>query len=835
MFLNNEHSLKLLDFFRMRERTSEYCLSWEGGELLRSSFPIDDKPSLEQFKMELAVLVDHLDSAELPGFSFPLIEMPLKHLGAAGFTLELEEFFALGLWAKEFDKVLVFLSKARFTASKREQESQPEAVEHQGGFDPEALASKWAIPEAFRLIEEAPKLQHVYKTIFEILTPDGEMRDLPEIKQIRDAISRATRDLLTIADSYKNDPDLRQALQSGEPTQRDGRTVLAVRANFRGRVKGIVHEVSSTGQTVFIEPAALVRKNNDLVQLEAKLRAEIFRILKELTAELRKDRHSIAEARVTLAFLDQRLARAVQIRREELILPEIRDSGYTIWRARHPLLGKKAVPIDVDMPESARTLIVTGPNTGGKTVTLKTIGLFALMHQFGMGIPAALGTKLPVFDAVLADIGDEQSIDQSLSTFSGHMRVMAEIVKHATRKSLVLLDELGAGTDPEEGCAIAMGLLDFFIERGCLTMATTHHGILKNYGYTRPGCLNASMEFDSTRLAPTYRIVMGIPGESRALEIAAQIGLVGDIVARARRYLSDERTDIGELIRGLNEKHRELESLEREQKKRLKSATEDQRKADLAALRVRQRETELRRHGLGELKILLGESRKTLENLVREVRESGASSDKTKDVKKFLAELSDSVERQYGILEKEGNEARLDFNVGGSGEATELTEVQAEEGATPSLVEGAEVVYGPQRKRARLIRKASGSTWIIEIGSVRLKVSAADLLPAQAARIDRPAYDVELARGSDENTARASFELNLRGFRLAEALAAVERQIDLASLQGLSLFSIIHGTGEGVLGKGIHDYLRSSPVVEDYHFARPEEGGYGKTIVRLKV
>jgi DNA mismatch repair protein MutS2 len=343
------------------------------------------------------------------------------------------------------------------------------------------------------------------------------------------------------------------------------------------------------------------------------------------------------------------------------------------------------------------------------------------------------------------------------------------------------------------------------------------------------------MEFDSTRLAPTYRIVMGIPGESRALEIAAQTGLVEDIVARARRYLSDERTDIGELIRGLNEKHRELESLEREQKKRLKSATEDQRKADLAALRVRQRETELRRHGLGELKILLGESRKTLENLVREVRESGASSDKTKDVKKFLADLSDSVERQYGILEKEENDTRAESDSEGSGETTDALEARGGKSGQPTLTEGAEVLYGSQRKRARLIRKASGGTWIIEIGSLRLTASKADLLPVQEAKVDGPHYDIELARRSDEGPSRASFELNLRGFRLAEALAAVERQIDLASLQGLSLFSIIHGTGEGVLGKGIHDYLRSSPVVEDYHFARPEEGGYGKTIVRLKV
>ncbi len=534
-------------------------------------------------------------------------------------------------------------------------------------------------------------------------------------------------------------------------------------------------------------------------------------------------------------------------------MPESANSGYTIWRARHPLLGKKAVPIDVDVPEETRTLIVTGPNTGGKTVTLKTIGLFALMHQFGLGLPAAQGTKLPVFDAVLADIGDEQSIDQSLSTFSGHMKVIAEVARSVTSRSLVLLDELGAGTDPEEGCAIAMGLLDHFIEKGCLTMVTTHHGILKNYGYTRPGCLNASMEFDSAKLAPTYRIVMGIPGESRAIEIASQTGLDAGIVAKARSYLSDERTDIGELIRGLTEKHRELESLEREQKKRLKSVTERQRKADLAALRVRQRELELRRHGLADIRGLLTESRKTLENLVRELRESGASTDKTKDVKAFLAEFAESVEKQYGVLEREEREAadaaRKEAAAAAEDEAAaEPSSSRAGkrqrsgQGRPPSaaparliLAEGAEVLYGPSRRRARLIRQASAGKWVIEIGSLKLTVAEGDLAAAEESAAERPAYDVELAPRGAEGPARASFELDLRGFRLAEALEAVERQVDAASLQGLNLFSIIHGTGEGVLGKGIHDYLRSNGAVEDYHFARPEEGGYGKTIVRLKA
>lgn len=851
MFARNEHSLNLLDFFRMRGRSADYCLSPEGGEVLRASFPIDDREKLEEFKADIAALQDYLASGGTPGFSFPGIDSVLKRAGREGTSLEAEELFAFGLWAKSFDALVSTLTRALYedggAAGRGAGSSKPgskakeiaamgeeaEAFEtfwaereRLGGYEAAALAEVWADFRLRCLLSAAPKLNDVSKIIFSVLTQEGELRDLPPIKRAREALARANKELAAIADSYRGDPELKSALQSTEPTQRDGRTVLAVRANFRGRVRGIVHEVSASGQTVFIEPEALVEKNNDLVQLEARLRAEIFKVLKETTESLRPSIPAMEKSRAVLALLDQFFARALQNRREELWLPEASSAGYTLWRARHPLLGTRAVPIDVDLPQEARILIVTGPNTGGKTVTLKTIGLFALMHQFGLGLPVAQGTKLPVFDAVLADIGDEQSIDQSLSTFSGHMKVIAEITRLAGPKSLVLLDELGAGTDPEEGCAIAMGLLDFFIAKGSLTIATTHHGILKNYGYTRPGCLNASMEFDATRLAPTYRIAIGIPGESRALEIAAQTGLGADIVAAAGRYLSEERKDIGELIRGLSEKHRELEGLEREQKKRLKAAAEDQRKADLAALRLRQRELELRRHGLGELRTLLFESRNKLENLVRELRESGADAGKTKEVKLFLAELSESVEQQYGVLQREENETRAGARAEKSGG-----------GPLRALAEGSEALYGPYKKRARLLRKDQSGKWLIEIGSLRLSVEEGDLWPLEEGPPPlKPAYDIELAPVSGENAgARASFELDLRGFRLAEALAAVEKQIDGAALQGLGLFSIIHGTGEGVLGKGIQQYLKTNPAVEDYHFARPEEGGYGKTIVRLKA
>ncbi len=818
-----DHSLKLLDFPRIREYCADYCLSLEGRELVLASLPLADSAGVARIKREIDVLARHLEESELPGFSFPVLADPSRKLDVTGLSLDLEEFFALGLWAKEYEKLLSWFGRIVLRP-----ESQPTIKAAD-----KAECAFWADIPFSELRSEAPRLQAVVKIVFDLVTPEGELRDLPPLRSIRNAMARINKDMNAIADSYKSDPELRAALQSDEPTQRDGRTVLAVRANFRGRVKGIVHEVSASGQTVFVEPAPLVEKNNELVQLDARYKSEVARLLREATDELRKYSQAISTARTSLALLDGRLARAIHQRRDGGVLAEACDSGLTMWRARHPLLGAKAVPIDVCLPDNVRTLIITGPNTGGKTVTLKTIGLFALMNQFCLALPAAQGTKFQIFDAIFADIGDEQSIDQSLSTFSGHMKVMSEIVASASSRSLVLLDELGAGTDPEEGCAIAMGLLDHFIDTGSLSIATTHHGILKNYGYTKPGCLNASMEFDPAKFSPTYRIVVGIPGESRALEIAARIGLDQRIVARAKTYLNEERTDIGELIRGLNEKHRELEKLEAEQRKRIREATEDSRKADLATLRVRQREVELKRHGLSELSRLLDDSRKTLENLVRELRESGAPTDKTKDVKNFLSELAASVDRQYKELAED--EKRLEKSVERHSIAETPNPVEV------SLSEGAEAMYKPFRKRVRLVRLVDEERWLVEVGSMRITANIADLVPtlpvpATFGKTGIPAIDIELVpRGEDSGSGRASFEIDVRGSRLAQALTTVEKQIDAACIQNLPLFSIIHGTGEGILGKGIHDYLRNHAAVAEYHFARPEEGGYGKTVVRLKT
>ncbi len=814
--MTDERTLRLLEFARIREDVAGYCLSEEGRGALLSELPRLEGEDVAALKSRVSALLGLFqENRDPPEMSFPEISGPAKAVSKRGSALEMAELYALGSWAQSYSAFVSFMKGA--------EERGPSLG-----------------------LSSAPDLLPAERIVFRVLNKDGTLRDLPELREARSRISRINRDILAITDSYYKDQDLRSMLQADEPTQRDGRTVLPVKVNFKGRVRGIVHEVSATGQTVFIEPEELVLKNNELIQEEARYRQELLRVLRDATERLFEQSAAIDAARSLVAALDGVYARSRHARVGGLCLARDLPSGFVLRKARHPLIGAKAVPIDVELPEGTRTLIVTGPNTGGKTVTLKTIGLLALMNQFGLGVPAAPETGFATFDSVCADIGDEQSIDQSLSTFSGHIRVIGGIVGAATAHSLVLLDELGSGTDPEEGCAVAMSLLDCFIERGCLTVLTTHHGILKNYGYSRPACLNASMDFDKNSLSPTYRILMGVPGESRALEIASKNGLPASIVTGARKYLAEERADVSELIKGLTEKHRELEDIEADRRKRLREAKEAQRKADLGSLRVRQKELELRERGVSDLRKLLSESRKTLENLVKDIREGELTPEKTRGVKDFLSALAGEVGREDAQLELAKAKPP---RASGCGEAEEEEDIGLPPGERASrrgadlragvvakaleVAEGAQVLIGAGRKRGLVIRRAKKGYWVVETESVRLTIPEGELQPAPDAPATKTQVQVELASLGEGGT-RAVFELDLRGYRLAAAVDAVEKQVDAASLQGLSMFQILHGTGEGVLGKGVHEYLRNHPAVADYHFARPEEGGYGKTIVRLK-
>ena len=815
----NEKTLQLLEFDSIRSDVAALSLSEEAGKVILGEQPSMDRDEAE--KLKTLVEAAHARMASLGGesrVSLPDIGHLFAKLEVEGMVLEQDELYALGIFIERAEAFRQWLLKPMPNAKAEDPFSKTAG--------------------------ELPACGEIANEIFKILDREGNLRDLAEFREIRRRIRNLQKDIESAGSLYAKNEEMRRMLQSDIPSQRDGRMVLAVKANFRGRVRGIVHEVSATGQTIFVEPEEVVEKNNELLIENRRLQAEIRRVLRELSGRIVPLLETLALFHSGILFLETIRARArYGFEKKGNFAWSDAAGRLALKQARHPLLPGRAVPLDISMEGPIRTVIITGPNTGGKTVALKTLGLLAMMNQFGLALPAEEGTFLPVFDGIYADIGDEQSLSQSLSTFSGHMTNIAAILSRATSQSLVLLDELGSGTDPEEGSAIAMAILDHFIAEKTRLIVTTHHGILKNYGYTQEGVENASMEFDSRTLSPTYRIIMGIPGESRAVDIASRNGLPTELVNRARGYLDEERSDVSALIAGLKEKHRELDAAAEAGKQNEKRLLEERRNADLKELRLRQKELQLRSDGVGSVKKLLGESRKTLENLVREIKEGELTREKTLKVKEFLSGLEASVKAEDAELERESlalaAERRSVEHHYPAGGASSGGAGGGEDDAGIVLKPGLEVLAGEFRRQGRILKldkKGSGAnpaSWIVEIGSLKMSFSETELVPASPSKKGSAPKSASWAADLAPS-APAFFELILRGMRLNEALEALGRQIDAAAIGGLNQFAVVHGKGDGILCKGVHDFLKNDMRVADYHFSRPEMGGFGRTEVVLK-
>ncbi|HEY9594266.1 MAG TPA: endonuclease MutS2 [Spirochaetia bacterium] len=776
----DEHAIALLEMGRVLDELAELCVSPQGAALIRGQEILTDAAALDarlDLSLEARAVLE--SGATLPGFDFPDIEGTVPRLGKEGMQLEGEELAGLGRW------ILSGLKLKRLVVTTRA--SGP-------------LAS---------LAATIPDLTPLSRRIFRIVDHEGLLREkqIPELAAIRERIRRHREDADKSVRGLLDDHTYRGWWQTTTPTQRDGRLVLPLKAQYRGRVQGIVHEMSATGSTVFIEPLEVVEKNNAIVQEENLYRLEVRRILRDLTREVSARASDLDTLVHVVSLLDTLFSRARYAVQHSCRRAEREGRTIALRDARHPLLGGRAVPMTVTMTSDLRVLIITGPNTGGKTVSLKTVGLLALMNQFGMEIPAGEGSILPIFDTVYADIGDEQSIEQSLSTFSAHVKNLAGIVHAAGPRSLVLLDELGAGTDPQEGVALAMALLDHFMAMGCAVMATTHHGILKNYGATRPGAQNASMGFDRDTLAPTYRILMGVPGESHALQIARRSGMPSTILDAAASYLDDERTDISRLVSNLAERHQKLAEAEEEHEAAARELREKRRSAELKEQALREKELELRRQGLRELRDFLRDARAQWENLRAGTAPTAA------DFSRLVAGVQERVEREERRIEEE------------------------KEALTPQasfdVREGMEVVIARTGRRGRVVRHDKGKRWVVETETIRLSLLAGELRPMPAgadAATDR--VSVSYVAGGPWDT--PVLELNLIGQRVEEALRLVEKQVDSALVHGLREFAIVHGKGEGKLRTAIHAYLHDSPVVQEYHFSSPQEGGFGRTVVTLK-
>ncbi len=482
------------------------------------------------------------------------------------------------------------------------------------------------------------------------------------------------------------------------------------------------------------------------------------------------------------------------------------------------MLGDSAVPISLSYSDDITILIITGPNAGGKTVTLKTCGLFVLMNQFAAELPAAEGTALSIYNSIYADIGDDQSIEESLSTFSGHMKRISEITNNADKSSLVLLDELGSGTDPSQGSAIAMAVLEHMRAEKISTIVTTHHAAVKNFGHTRSGAVNASVSFDPETMKPTYEIIEGVPGESHAVEIAQTMGLPDSIIKEAGSLLDNGNADVSEMIRELERRQYQIIERDRRLAEEERKNREDRRALELTRLKLKQAQHEVAQRDYSMLKSYVSESRKELENLVRELREGEITKEKTLKVKRHIEDLEHKLESEAQGLDKLQDE--ISASEPGNNEDSPDNRI---------LKPGMEIKNKKNGKTGVLLEQRKNGLWLASFGNIKLSVKESDIAAA-AQKKKIPASDAVSSAAFSSN---AVSELDLRGMRVYEAEAALIQQIDSAVLTGLNEFGVIHGLGEGVLQKTVHDFLRTCSQVKSFEFSDPEQGGFGKTIVKL--
>jgi DNA mismatch repair protein MutS2 len=684
------------------------------------------------------------------------------------------------------------------------------------------------------------------------IQPDGTLEDnaSPALARIRREIEKQRREIQQSLTGYLRRLSEGGTVQDELITIRGERFVIPVKIEQKRRVQGVVHGASSSGQTVFVEPLETIEQNNELVRLLDDEQSEIHRILLEMTRRIGEEAAAILASIEVLAELDLQFAKArfaedyncvaVQLSRGEQEpcgdgRPRLSagEARLLLHNARHPLLernlklkGATVVPVTVELEGDRRQLVITGPNTGGKTVTLKTVGLFALMAQSGIPVPADRA-EMPVFDSVLADIGDYQSIEQNLSTFSAHVTNIDFISRTATAQSLVLLDELGSATDPEEGAALAVAIAVHFGSIGCMTVISTHHTSLKVYGANTSGVINASVGFNETTLQPTYELKMGVPGASAGINIAQRLGLNPAIISGARSRLGTQARDVGEFLDKL---HAGLRAMETE---RLQLAAREQElekeKARLAAEGKREQQNKVR------------DMEKKLESVLRDFEYHAREAVNAIQDKAAAQKLSKDAERRVAKLRREFRE-QFDSTVVAHASGADQGDPHAQPQIVKNAFEGDTVKLKSTGRSAVITRKVDDKYFEVSMGAMKMKIARDDIAEVlvSSARSAESPVKAARARGisvslNNENEATAPSEINVIGFNVDDATRAVEKFVDHAFLAGLPRVRVVHGSGMGILRKALRQALQQHPHVESVAEPAQNEGGGGATVVELRV
>ena len=646
---------------------------------------------------------------------------------------------------------------------------------------------------------------------------DSASSELANIRRKIRAASARVRDCLQ---KIISSPSYAKVLQEPIITMRSDRFVVPVKAECKGAIPGLVHDISASGATLFIEPMAAVKANNELRELAAKEKTEIERILAELSADCAAHAEDIASDYSYLITLDGIFARAKLSYKLNGIEPELREKGVVLRRARHPLLPKdKAVPISLELGEDFDTLIITGPNTGGKTVTLKTIGLLNVMAQCGLHIPADDGSGVPVYRHVLADIGDEQSIEQNLSTFSAHMTNIVHILNECDADSLLLFDELGAGTDPTEGAALAIAVIEHARKMGANVAATTHYAELKVYATNENGIQNASCEFDVETLSPTYRLLVGVPGKSNAFAISERLGLSKEIIDEAKARIGVQNASFEATIEKLEQTRALLERDRAETAKKLREAEESAKKAAFLRAELSVRLEKADEKAKRDAERIIAEARQTAENTfaeLDEMRRKMNDDEQTQEINHARSELRRKLNESQGKLKAKAPEQPKE-------EKKSARDVRA----------GDTVEIKSMGVKADVIDVNPDGTLNLRAGIMNVKLKPDDVYLIEGHAAKQKKQSVTLA-GSTAPRAAVSPEIDLRGMESIEAVNAAEQYIDSAVMGKLKTVTIIHGKGTGALRAAVQQMLKRNKAVKSYRLGRFGEGESGVTIVELK-
>lgn len=700
-------------------------------------------------------------------------------------------------------------------------------------------------PRLSLIVEGLPETYGIVDAITRVLSERGEVLDSasPKLADIRRNLRVAQDRLMSRLQKYVTDSKTSQMLQEPIITQRDGRYVIPLRAEFKGKIKSVIHDQSASGATLFIEPLPIVEANNEIRELQLAQRDEEQRILAEVSSLVGEHATELKYGVENLAVLDLAFAKAKyadELHANEPVLHELKVTGLKatgskpkpsdlqpstfqpsnlptleLIHARHPLIDSNhVVPIDVDPAEGTRAIVITGPNTGGKTVSLKTVGLLILMAQSGLHIPAQSGSQLPCFHSVYADIGDEQSIEQSLSTFSGHITNIIRILKEIDHRSLVIFDELGSGTDPQEGAAIARAILSHLLETGAMTLVATHYPELKTFAHSTDGVVNASLEFDIKTLRPTYKLTLGLPGRSNALAIAQRLGLPQKIIDSAKAEINplDLRADklLDDIRKERNRTSREREKLEKARTKLEKQNLDLEKR--LEKIEDERRETLAKARAEGELEVAV--LRSNIDSLKSQLKKVGQPLTAIKSIEEKIEEIENKttqpVERKSEQLSVSSNQSLK------LGEKVTVSTLNAEGVVTAISESDAEV----------------------QIGTIRVRARFADL---ERLKVEGQKFKVESKKSSNLQPSTLNMktspkmEVDLRGLMSEDALDKMEKYLEQAYLSGLPFVRIIHGKGTGKLRQAVRDALRGHAYIKSFEEGGSTEGGEGVTVAKLNA